>query len=97
MLSSIVHLDVTGIDVVLCTWNSCYSCWFLILSSVVVDRIVTATRKVVLTNVPVKDGVICSYVYGVFNGSMEIVPFPTYCSEVSTDVPWPVCDILVQV
>ena len=35
---SIVLPGVDDTSVVLCTWDSCYSCWLLILSSGVINR-----------------------------------------------------------
>ena len=92
MFSYTILLGVDGNSVVLHTQNSYCSCWFLILSSGVVNRTLSQTWKIILTNVPVEGGVVESYINGLFDGSSKLCSLPSMWKS-SSNVLLPVLDL----
>ena len=89
-MCSFILMDVLDAISDVCAHCCCESsCWFLILSSLVLNRTPSHICEFILTGVPVKGGIVHPYKDGFLGCSGKILPIPAYsikvvqCSDVA--------------
>ena len=82
MFSSTKDLIATT-SVVVCAWDSCWSCWLLILSSWMVSRTLShICGRLYLPMFLLRIGLLTFYVNRFLDWNCKVVPFPTYYTKV---------------
>ena len=77
MFCSTIPLGVDDTSL-MCTWGFCCHCWFLALSSGLVNKTLSHIWQVILTNVPTESGIV-DYVDGFSDDSSKVVSLPAIC------------------